>query len=93
MLESNKSKEISKADMKKKVEAWRVLNSVLVSANAEFMKSLSNMLVEKEVVLKQLEEKLNKKEATEEDNAEYLFQGGYVQCLKDILNAKKTKEN
>ena len=91
MLESNKTKEILKADMKKKAEAWKVLNSVLVSANAEYMRNLSNLLVEKEVKLKQLEEKLNSGEATEEDNAEYLFQGGYTQCLRDILNAKKAK--
>ena len=92
MLESNKSKEISKADMKKKLEAWKTINSVLVSANAQYMKSLTNLLIEKEVVLKQLEEKLNSGEAKDEDNAEYLFQGGYVQCLKDILNAKKATE-
>lgn len=92
MLESRKPKSISKADMEKKAEAWKVLNSVLVSANAEFMKTLTNILIEKEVILKQLEEKLNTKKATEEDNAEYLFQGGYVQCLKDILNVKKTTQ-
>ena len=93
MLTSNQEKEISKADMKKKVEAWRTINSVLVSANAEFMKGLTNMLTEKEVQLSQLEEKLKGENATEEDNAEYLFTGGYVQCLKDILNAKKTTQN
>ena len=93
MLTSNQEQEISKADMKKKVEAWRTINSVLVSANAEFMKGLTNMLTEKEVQLSQLEEKLKGENATEEDNAEYLFTGGYVQCLKDILNAKKTTQN
>lgn len=88
-------KEISKADMRKKVEAWRTINSVLVSANAEFMKSLTALLTEKEVQLSQLEEKLKSEteKATEQDNAEYLFLGGYVQCLKDILSAKKTTEN
>ena len=89
MTDIKREKEISKADMQKKVEAWKTINSVLVSANAQYMKSLSNMLVEKEVQLKQLEEKLQSEKATEDDNAEYLYTGGYVQCLKDILNAKK----
>ena len=84
-----KQKEISKADMQKKVEAWKTINSVLVSTNAEFMKSLSNMLTEKEVQLSQLEEKLKAGNGTEQENADYLFIGGYVQCLKDILYAKK----
>lgn len=84
-----KEKEISKADMKKKVEAWKTINSVLVSENAKFMSSLTNMLTEEEVKLKQLEEKLQQNSATEQDNAEYLFKGGYVQCLKDILNVNK----
>ena len=84
-----KQKEISKADMLKKVEAYKTLNSVLVSANAEFMKSLSNILTEKEVQLSQLEEKLKENKGTDQENAEYLFQKGYVQCLKDILYAKK----
>lgn len=90
MLTGHPTKEISKADMAKKVEAYKTLNSVLVSANAEFVKSLSNLLVEKEVQKTQLEEKLKSENATEDDNAEYLYLGGYVQCLKDILNAKKT---
>ena len=89
MLESNKEKEISKADMKKKVEAWKTINSVLVSANAEYVKSLRNVLIEKETQKNQMEEKIKNGKATEEDNAEYLYLGGYVQCLKDILNAKK----
>lgn len=89
MLGSNKNKELTKAEIEKKVKAWETLNSVLVSANAEFMKSLSSMLAEKEVQKSQLEEKLKLKQATEEENAEYLFLGGYTQCLKDILNAKK----
>ena len=84
-----KQKEISKADMAKKVEAYKTLNSVLVSTNAEFMKSLSNILTEKEVQLSQLEEKLKENKGTEQENADYLFIGGYVQCLKDILYAKK----
>lgn len=85
-------KEISKADMKKKVEAWKTINSVLVSANAEFMVSLNKILTEKEAQHKQLEEKLQTENATEKDNAEYLFLGGYVQCLKDILYAKKQEK-
>lgn len=83
-------KEISKADMKKKVEAYKTLNQVLVSTNAEFMNSLAKLLQNKESQRLQLEEKLKKEDATEQDNAEYLFLGGYTQCLKDILSAKKT---
>lgn len=89
MLESNKEKEISKADMKKKVEAWKTINSVLVSANAEYMKSLRNVLIEKETQKSQIEEKIKDNKDTGDDIAEYLYLGGYVQCLKDILNAKK----
>ena len=93
MLQSHKSKSISKADMEKKVEAWKTINSVLVQSNAQYVSSLASMLTEKEVQHKQLEEKLQSGSATEDDNAEYLFLGGYVQCLKDILNAKKTSQN
>lgn len=92
MLGSYKEKEISKADMEKKVEAYRTLNSVLVQANSEFMSSLASMLAEKEAQHKQLEEKLNENNGTEEENATFLFLGGYIQCLKDILYAKKAKQ-
>ena len=88
-----KEKEISKADMTKKVEAYKTINAVLVSANAQFMNSLTSMLTEREVQASQLEEKLKEEKGTEQDNAEYLFQKGYIQCLKDILYAKKTKES
>lgn len=83
-------KEPTKAEMSKKVEAWKTLNSVLVSSNAKFMNSLNNMLIEKEAQTEQLKEKLEKEgnSATEEDNARLLFLGGYTQCLKDILNGK-----
>ena len=93
MLQSNKPKQVSKADMEKKVQAWKTINQTLVKANSEFMNSLATMLTEKQVKLAQLEEKLKSESATEEDNAFYLFTGGYVQCLKDILNAKKTTQN
>ena len=89
MLKGHAQKKLSKADIQKKAEAYKTLNSVLVSANAEFMKSLSNMLTEKEVQLAQLEEKLKENKGTEQENADYLFIGGYIQCLKDILYAKK----
>ena len=82
-------KEISKAEMRKKVEAWKTINSVLVSTNATFIQSLSRILEEKEKLRNQLEEKLKQGGATEQENAEYLFLGGYTECLKDILNAKK----
>ena len=92
MLGSNQGKQISKADLEKKAEAWKVINTTLVQMNSEFMKSLTNMLIEKETQKSQIEEKLKSEQATEEENAEYLFLGGYTQCLKDILNAKKKTE-
>lgn len=82
-------KEISKADMKKKIEAYRTMYSVMVSTNAEFMASLNRILNEKEQQHEQLKEKSDKGEATEQENATLLFLGGYIQCLKDILYAKK----
>ena len=93
MLQSNKPKQVSKADMEKKVQAWKTINEVLVKTNAEFMNILSTMLAEKEVKKVELEKALQEGNATEDQNAEYLFIGGYVQCLKDILNAKKTTQN
>ena len=44
MLQSYKSKEISKSDMAKKVEAWKTINSVLVQANAEYVNSLASKI-------------------------------------------------
>ena len=90
MLQDKLEKEPSKADMKKKVEAYKTMYQVLVSANAEFMTSLNRILKEKEEQLAQLKEKADKEEATEQENATLLFLGGYTQCLKDILYAKKT---
>ena len=87
-LTDNLEKQPSKADMIKKVEAWKTINSVLVRADAEFMNKLKSMLTEKIVQHDQLKEKLEKGEGSEEDNAEYLYLGGYVQCLKDILGVK-----
>lgn len=91
MFQSNKPKQISKADMEKKVQAWKTINSVLVQANSTFMQGLSNLLAEKEIKKAELEKALQEGNATEDQNAEYLFTGGYIQCLKDILNAKKTE--
>ena len=82
------TKEPSKADMAKKVEAFKTLNSVLVKANSEFMSKLGSMLSEKTVQHEQLKEKLEKGEGTEEENATYIFLGGYIQCLKDILGVR-----
>ena len=93
MLQSNKPKQVSKADMEKKVQAWKTINEVLVRTNAEFMSILSTMLAEKEVKKAELEKALQEGNATEDQNAEYLFIGGYTQCLRDILNAKKTTQN
>lgn len=89
MLGSKTEKKISKADMEKKVEAWKTINSVLVSANASYMNNLNKLLQTKENELRELQAKIESGIGTEDDNAEYLFKGGYVQCLKDILSAKK----
>lgn len=78
--------------MRKKIEAWKTINSVLVQANSQFMSGLASMLTEQEVLLSQLEEKLKSGNATEEDNAEYLFKAGYTSCLRDVLSAKKVQE-
>ena len=88
-MKLNKSKQVSKADLIKKTEAYKTMYQVLVSTNAEFMTSLNRILKEKEEQLTQLKEKADKEEATEQENATLLFLGGYVQCLKDILYAKK----
>ena len=55
------------------------------------MQGLSNLLAEKEIKKAELEKALQGGNATEDQNAEYIFTGGYIQCLKDILNAKKTQ--
>lgn len=91
MLGSKQQKQISKADMEKKVEAYKTLNSVLVSANAEYITNLSKLLENKESELKELKVKVETGIGTEEDNAMVLFMGGYVECLKDILSAKKNQ--
>lgn len=88
MLGSKQEKQISKADMEKKVEAYKTLNQVLVSANAEFVANLNKLLQKKEDELKALKLKVEQGEGTEEENATLLFLGGYVEALKDILNAK-----
>ena len=88
MLGSKQDKQISKADMEKKVEAWRTINATLVSANAEFIANLNKLLQKKEDELRDLKLKVEQGEGTEEENATLLFLGGYVEALKDILNAK-----
>lgn len=90
MLQGRMEKEPSKADMKKKVEAYRTMYQIMVKTNAEFMASLTKILTEKENQLEQLKEKADKEEATEQENATLLFLGGYIQCLKDILYARKS---
>lgn len=92
MLQGKLEKEPSKADMKKKIEAYKTMYQIMVKTNAEFMASLTRILKEKENQLKQLKEKADKEEATEQENATLLFLGGYVQCLKDILYAKKQEK-
>ena len=87
-LQDNLSKQPTRAEAQKQSEAWKTLNSVLVKANAEFMSKLRSMLTEKSVQHSQLQEKLEKGAGSEDDNAEYIFLGGYIQCLKDILGSK-----
>ena len=48
MLESNKEKQETKKDMANKVEAWKTINSVLVKKTNDFMKRLSDVLIEKQ---------------------------------------------
>ena len=83
-----KTKEPTKAEALKKAEAWQTLNKVLVETNAKFMNTLASTLTEKQVQHEQLKAKLDRKEGTEEENAQYIFLGGYIQCLKDILSIK-----
>lgn len=90
MLQGKMEKEPSKADMKKKIEAYKTMYQIMVKTNAEFMASLTKILTEKENQLEQLKEKADKEEATEQENATLLFLGGYTQCLKDILYARKS---
>ena len=88
-LQDRQEKQLTKKEEAiKQSEAWKTLNSVLVKANGEFMAKLRSMLTEKQVQHSQLQEKLEKNLGTEEDNAEYLYLGGYVQCLKDILGIR-----
>ena len=51
------------------------------------MDKLGSMFTEKTVQHDQLKEKLEKGEGTEEENATYIYLGGYIQCLRDILGA------
>lgn len=88
MLQSNLSKRPTKADMEKKVAAWETLNSVLVKTNAEYMSKLHNLLTEKMLKQEELKVKLEQGIGTEQDNAEFLFLGGYVQCLKDLIGVR-----
>lgn len=92
MLKDRLEKQPTKNEMAGKVEAFRTLNSILVKANAEFMATLRKTLNEKEVARQALETKLRANEASEDENAEYLYLGGYTQALKDILSAKKAQE-
>ena len=88
-LKDRQDKKLTKKEEAiKQSEAWKTLNSVLVKANGEFMAKLRSMLTEKQVQHVQLQEKLEKGTGTEEDNAEYLYLGGYIQCLKDILGIR-----
>lgn len=91
MLQSKQDKQPTKAEMQDKVEAWKTINSVLVKANAEFMGKLNLMLVEKQKKQVELEAKLKDNKGSADDNAEYLFLGGYIQCLKDILGERRTQ--
>lgn len=85
MLNSRAQKQDTKAEAQKKVEAWKTINSVLVQENAKFMTALKSLLAQKEVEIDNLKAKLDKGEGTEEENANLLFNAGYVQALRDIL--------
>ena len=88
-LKDRQDKKLTKKEEAiKQSEAWKTLNSVLVKANGEFMAKLRSMLTEKQVQHVQLQEKLERGTGTEDDNAEYLYLGGYIQCLKDILGIR-----
>ena len=89
MLKSKVEKKQTRAEAEKKVEAWKTINSVLVQSNAKFMTALRNLVAENEAILEGLKTKLEANEGTEQDNAEVLFVGGYVQALKDILGIKE----
>ena len=67
MLKDRLTKEPSKADVQRKADAWKVLNEVLVKTNSEFMTKLSSMLAEKQAQHKQIQEKIEKGEGTEDD--------------------------
>lgn len=81
-------KKPSKADLEKKIEAWKTLNSVLVQANSEFMKKIVQILHEKEIEVEALKKKIEEGKDTQEDSVNLLFLGGYVQALKDISGTK-----
>ena len=84
MLQDHLTKEPSKSDMAKKVEAFKTLNSVLVKANSEFMDKLGSMLTEKTVQHDQLKEKLEKGEGTEEGRGRRRDQGsGESRCGRE----------
>ena len=82
------TKKPSKADLEKKIEAWKTLNSVLVQTNNEFMKKITTILHGKEVEVESLKSKIEEGKGTEEDSANLLFLGGYVQALRDISGVK-----
>lgn len=88
MLQSNQPKDLTKAEAMKKAEAWKTLNEVLVKTNSEYMSRVRSLLTSKQVQHEELKAKIEAGKATENDNAEYLFLGGYVQCLKDLLNVR-----
>ena len=82
-------KKPSKADLEKKIEAWKTLNSVLVQTNSEFMKKIVQILHEKEIEVETLKKKIEEGKDTQEDSVNLLFLGGYVQALKDISAAMR----
>ena len=81
-------KKPSKADLEKKVEAWKTLNKVLVETHEDFMQKLVKIMKEKESEHASLRESLEKGNGTEEDNAKFLYIGGYIQAFKDILGIR-----
>lgn len=88
MLGSNKEKDLTKAEMERKVEAWKTISATLSQANSKFMDNLKILLMNKRIKHEELKVKLETGNGTEDDNAEYLFLGGYIKCLEDVTAGK-----
>ena len=91
MFQSKLEKAPTKAEMEKKVEAWKTVNAVLVESNSKFMRSLRSMLEKEEKKQEELKELLEKKEGSEDINLEYVYTGGRVDMLREILGIRNAQ--